>query len=178
MTRKDVISLMGVLQTAYPSFYAKQDDDEIQAAISLWAEMFADDDAALVGAATKALIATRVEGYPPTIGAVKEKMHELKCADEMTEDEAWAMVLKALKNSLYSSLAEFRELPKDVQRIVHAPEQLRDWALMDSETVNSVVASNFKHSYRVQAKRIKDMAMLPADVRAAINGMTRGLISD
>lgn len=170
MDRNDVIALMAVLKTAYPSYYKQVSRDEALAAINLWSEMFADDDPAIVSAATKALIASRTEGFPPTIGAVKAKMHDIANPDVMTEDEAWRIIAKALRNGgLYNSREEFDKLPAELRKIVHDPMQLKEWAMMDEETVQSVVASNFRRSYRVSVARKKELDMLPQDVRAAIS---------
>lgn len=169
MNRNDVIALMAVLKTAYPSYYKQVSRDEALAAINLWSEMFADDDPAIVSAATKALIASRTEGFPPTIGAVKAKMHDIANPDVMTEDEAWRIIAKALRNGIYGSREEFDKLPAELRKIVHDPAQLKEWAKMDEETVQSVVVSNFRRSYRVTATRRKELDMLPQDVRAAIS---------
>lgn len=169
MNRNDVIALMAVLKTAYPSYYKQVSRDEALAAINLWSEMFADDDPEIVSAATKALIASRTEGFPPTIGAVKAKMHDIANPDAMTEDEAWRIIAKALRNGIYGSREEFDKLPAELRKIVHDPAQLKEWAKMDEETVQSVVVSNFRRSYRVTATRRKELDMLPQDVRAAIS---------
>lgn len=169
MNRNDVIALMAVLKTAYPSYYKQVSRDEALAAINLWSEMFADDDPAIVSAATKALIASRTEGFPPTIGAVKAKMHDIANPDAMTEDEAWRIIAKALRNGIYGSREEFDKLPAELRKIVHDPAQLKEWAKMDEETVQSVVVSNFRRSYRVTATRRKELDMLPQDVRASIS---------
>jgi len=43
---------------------------------------------------------------------------------------------------------------------VGSPNQLRAWALMDEETVQSVVASNFQRSYKAIAAKQKEQAAL------------------
>lgn len=77
MKREDVIKLMSVLRGAYPQFYRDVGRQEALDTISLWTDMFAEDDAAIVAAAVKALIATDSKGYPPHIGAVKAKIRQL-----------------------------------------------------------------------------------------------------
>ena len=64
----------------------------------------------------------------------------------MTAQEAWNLVARAIRNSGYESRKEYDNLPPDIQRLVGSPEQLRDWAMMDSSTVHSVVASNFQRA--------------------------------
>lgn len=169
MTRDDVIKIMSVLRGAYPHFYRDISKQEAYDTINLWSDMFSNDDASIVAAAVKSLIDGDDKGFPPTIGQVKAKMRLLAGSDELTEAEAWNLVSKAVKNSLYGAVEEFEKLPPAVKRIVGSPSQLRDWASMDSDTLQSVVASNFQRSYKVVATREKEIAALPDDVKKLIN---------
>lgn len=169
MTRDDVIKIMSVLRGAYPHFYRDISKQEAYDTINLWTDMFSRDDASIVTAAVKSLIDGDDKGFPPTIGQVKAKMRLLVGSDELTEAEAWNLVSKAVKNGLYGAVEEFEKLPPAVKRIVGSPSQLRDWASMDSDTLQSVVASNFQRSYKVVATREKEIAALPDDVKKLIN---------
>lgn len=169
MTRDDVIKIMSVLRGAYPHFYRDISKQEAYDTINLWTDMFSRDDASIVSAAVKSLIDGDDKGFPPTIGQVKAKMRLLVGSDELTEAEAWNLVSKAVKNGLYGAVEEFEKLPLAVKRIVGSPSQLRDWASMDSDTLQSVVASNFQRSYKVVATREKEIAALPDDVKKLIN---------
>lgn len=169
MTRDDVIKIMSVLRGAYPHFYRDISKQEAYDTINLWTDIFSNDDASIVAAAVKSLIDGDDKGFPPTIGQVKAKMRLLVGSDELTEAEAWNLVSKAVKNGLYGAVEEFEKLPPAVKRIVGSPSQLRDWASMDSDTLHSVVASNFQRSYKVVATREKEIAALPDDVKKLIN---------
>lgn len=175
MSRQEVLFIMAVLRAAYPSFYRNMSREDAQAAVDLWREMFADDPAPLVGAAVKALIASDEKGYPPHIGAVKAKLRQLTAPVRDTEAEAWSRVLKAVSNSAYSAREEFDALPPPLQALVGSPAQLREWALMDSDTVNSVVASNFQRSYRARAAQREQWDALPGDVKALVSSVVGGL---
>ena len=168
MTRQETGIIMDILATAYPRFYAGPDAPDPEKAVALWAEMFAEDDVAIVAAAVKALIATDDKGFPPHIGAVKAKVRQITQPSGMTPQEAWNLVAKAIRNSAYESREEYDKLPREVQRLVGSPNQLRDWATMDSETVHSVVASNFQRSFTAQQKADNDFKALPRDVQAMI----------
>ena len=171
MTREDVIKIMSVLRGAYPGFYRGISKAEALDTINLWADMFANDDAALVGVAVKCLIETDEKGFPPTIGQVKAKMRMLTSKTGPTESEAWNLVAAAVKNGLYGAAEEFAKLPDVCQRIVGSPSQLRDWAMMDSSALHSVAASNFQRSYRAISEREKEIAKLPEDVKACLGLM-------
>lgn len=165
MTREETIKVLAVLKAAYPAFYRGMKADELNGIVNLWASQFEGDDYKTVGAAVQAHIATDTKGYPPHIGAIKEAIRKITQPDEMSEMEAWGYVASALRNSGYNSVAEFDKLPPVVRRIVGSPSQLREWAMMDSDTVQSVVQSNFMRSYRVRAQSEREYLALPESVR-------------
>ena len=175
MNLVETAKLMAILETAYPMFYAKKTQQEREDAIRLWAEMFADEPGEVVAVAVKALIKSRVSTFPPGIGEITEKIQQIMQPDQMTELEAWGLVLKAVSNSNYNSGEEFKKLPAVVQRLVGSPSQLREWAAMDSETLNSVVASNFQRSYKVRAKNERDFLALPSSVKTFMASIAEGM---
>lgn len=165
MTREETIKVLAVLKAAYPAFYRGMKADELNGIVNLWASQFEGDDYKTVGAAVQAHIATDTKGYPPHIGAIKEAIRKITQPDEMSEMEAWGYVASALRNSGYNSVTEFDKLPPVVRRIVGSPSQLREWAMMDSDTVQSVVQSNFMRSYRARAQHEREYLALPENVR-------------
>lgn len=173
MDRNETMQILTVLKAAYPHSFKGTSKRDANAMIDLWQTMFAADSYEAVNSAVAALISTRKEGFTPTIGEVKERMAFAReqVTGTISEQSAWAMVEKACRNGLYGYQAEFDNLPPDVQRAVGAPEQLKAWAAMDAETVNSVVASNFMRNYRVQKQREKERAMLPPSVLAVLSGV-------
>lgn len=171
MNRQETISVLAILRAAFPSFYRGMGRQDLESIVDLWEDMFRGDEFQLVAGAVKALIATKTKGYPPTIGEVKEYVRRITQPKEMTEQEAWAHISKALRNSLYGSEDEFAKLPPVLQSVVHDPRQLREWAMMDEATVQSVVASNVQRSYRAKAQQARDFDALPEDVKALSRGL-------
>lgn len=171
MTYDETLAIMGVLKAAYPSYYKGMARSDAEKAVELWASMFAEDDPANVAAAVKALIATDTKGFPPHIGAVKEKLRKITSPELMTETEAWNLVYNAIKRGLYNSREEFDKLPQMLQRLVGSHTQLKDWAMMDLDTVQSVVASNLQRSYRARAENERELSLMPPDVRGLIGAV-------
>ena len=171
MTFEETGIIMDILTTAYPRFYSRADSPDMVKTLRLWAEMFASDDVALVAAAVKALIESDEKGFTPHIGAVKAKLRLITGSDDLTEAEAWGIVAKAIRNSAYGAREEFEKFSPIIKRIVGSPSQLREWGMMDSETVHSVVASNFQRSYKAIAQRERELAKLPPDVKAIIGNL-------
>jgi len=178
MSLEETGQLMDILETSYPQFYKNQTDEERAPAVTLWASMFADDPAKVVAAAVKALIVADVKGYPPHIGAVKARIRQLTEPEGMTETEAWGLISKALSNGIYGAKDEFEKLPPVLQKLVGTPNQLKEWALMDSDSVQSVVASNLMRSYRVLEQRERDYMALPRDVKRMLGTITKPMIEE
>ena len=178
MERNEVLQIMAVLRGAYPNFYRSITRQEAESTVSLWQAMFAEDDPAVVAAAVKAIIVSDTREFPPNIGIVKEKMRELTQPKELTEVEAWSLVAKAVRNSIWGSKEEFDKLPEDCKKLVGSPSQLKEWGIMDSDTLHSVVASNFQRSFRVIQKRNREQAKLPSDVKKAIGAYTAPMLGE
>lgn len=191
MTREETLAIMSVLKAAYPNYYREMRRDEAEAIVGLWTEMFKDDPAEVVAVAVKAHIATDKKGFPPHIGAIREAITKIKAPKEMTELEAWGKVLRAINGAsmspnsrrmrngvleeLTSAERNFNALPEVLQRLVGSPSQLSDWAKMDTDVVNSVVASNFQRSYNARAKHERERLALPGDVRQVMDVLSEGM---
>lgn len=165
MTKQDTAKVLAILKAVYPHSFKDMTERDTATLLNLWQRIFAEDDASEVSAAVDALIASRTTGFSPTPGEVKEQLYKLKTVDKFDDISAWALVSKACQNGLYGYKTEFEKLPEAVQKAVGAPEQLKAWAMMDADTVESVVASNFMKNYRAIQQREKDLAMLPPSVK-------------
>ncbi len=175
LTRDDAIIILSTLKAAYPHAYKGLTRRDAEATINLWIRQFADEESTAVAAAVEALISTRTVGYSITPGEVKEQLYSLKSAESLNESDAWALVSRACSNGIYGYREEFAKLPPEVQRAVGAPEQLKAWAMMEADTVESVVASNFMKNYRIMKQREKETAMLPQTVREMLSGVSDSL---
>lgn len=171
MTLPETVKLLAVISEVYPKF---MEGRQIETTATIWQKIFADENYKEVEGAFFAFVSTDEKGFPPPPGALRSLLNKLKQPDgETTEAEAWALVQKAVRNSNYNAEKEFAALPEEIQRCVGSPATLREWAIMDTETFNSVVASNFMRSYKVRAVHVREMQKLPAPVREIF-----GLIGD
>ena len=168
MSIEETLMILAVLKAAYPHAFKGMTRKDGEAMAQLWRRQFENESYSEVDAAVNALISTRTAGYSPTIGEVKEQIQRIRKNNDLDELAAWALVSKACCNGIYGYREEFAKLPPDVQRAVGTPEQLKEWAQMDVETVQSVVASNFQRSYRTTVARRKDFDKLPASVQDVV----------
>jgi hypothetical protein len=168
---------MAIIRVNWTNFYSKQSAGEAENAVNLWATMFADEPADDVLKAVKAIIRTSTSGFPPSIGQVAAKLDELRNPNRMTEQEAWAIVIKAVKRlDPTAPSREFDKLPPAVQAAVGSPDVLYSWAFeMDTTAFNSVAASNFQRSYRAASTREEtSRMMLPGGGLVRIGGGANG----
>ena len=157
MDKQEAYQILTLLQANYPDSFRGMSKEAANVKVNLWADMFSEEPFEAVAAAAKAYIATDTGGFMPTIGKLKDMLHRMQSPQQMTQMEAWGLVAGALRNSVYGADDEFRKLPPAVQR-----------ALMDAETVQSVVASNFQRSFQVCQKREDDYQKLPGAVKSFI----------
>ena len=137
MNRTEFIKIAEVIKTFYP----REGLLPTMESMDLWFEDLKDLDFAAVTIAVKKYALTNK--FPPTVADIREYAVGITESDQANEIHAWNLVYKALRNSINHADEEFARLPPAVQRAVHSPGQLREWAMMDINTVNSVVSSNF-----------------------------------
>lgn len=159
---QETAKALALIQECYPRF---MDGRTPETTVAIWAKMFPNEAYPLVEAAVMAFVATDVKGFPPSIGQVKEKLAQMQAEETLDEAGAWALVATALRNGIYGSAKEYAKLPAGIQRAVGSANQLRDWATMDMETINSVVCSNFMRNYRARAAHTRELQKLPDSVR-------------
>lgn len=90
-----------------------------------------------------------------TTSPVREIKAELPDKEELTADEAWELVEKAIRNShahAHAAAAEFGKLPPLVRKVVGRPEQLWDWYLV-LDKWRDEVESNFREAFRSAMER-------------------------
>lgn len=179
MTKREVGELMTVLQANYPDSFKGQSDEAIGVKVNLWYKILQSYPCTIVNAAAIAFMATDTKGFMPNVGQIVEQIQRMNRNDDRTPDEAWRLVYRAIKNSTYWAAEEFAKLPEDIQRFVGHPDQLREWALMEADVVQSVIASNFQRSFKVRQSNDRDYDKLPPEVKqfsAMISGTTFGYL--
>lgn len=175
MTKKEMAEIIAIMQSNYPDDFRGMSDKAMLGKINLWFMQFRDDDYKEVLAAVMAHIATDTNRFMPPVGVIKAKLVEIRMPDEMTPQEAWELVSRATRNSTYNSGEEFAKLPPVVQRIVGSPMQLKEWAAMDTDTLHSVVSSNFQRSFKVRAAKEREFLALPSAVQQTMTQIASGM---
>ena len=165
MTTEEIRNTLAFLKQAYPGSFRDMTAEDARNTIRLWKTFFENEDANIVSAAVIALIGSRKEGFTPTIGEICEKIREIRSPNTLSEQDAWALVAKACRNGSYGYKEEYEKLPPIVQEVVGAPEQLKAWALVDIDELETVTASNFRKSYRARIQRQEELMRIPESIR-------------
>lgn len=176
MTEKEIRLVLGVMKVAYPPSFKDMQEADRNALVMLWKRQFGEADYKVVSMAVDSIIATDTSDFMPSIGRIKQEIIKLTQPPLLTEQEAWNLVEKACRNGLYNSKKEFDKLPPEVQMLVGSPNQLREWAMMDSDKLKSVVASNFMRSYKVRSKNDRDYLALPQEVRGMLEATSKEMV--
>lgn len=165
MTKAETAKLLAVLQLNYPENFRGKSDAVIDAMVNLWHGVFERDSYQLVQAAVMAYIQTSTDRFMPNVGLIREQIRKLTAPDGMSEAEAWGLVKNALRNGLYGYHEEYAKLPSVVQRCLGSENTIREWAMMETDELDSVVASNFQRSFRAISKSEEEWEKLPPGYR-------------
>jgi hypothetical protein len=166
VNKNDVLKIIAMLEVSYPQHYARLSKEQLNNQIMLWTELLVEDNANLIANAVKAIINGDPSPFPPNIGQIRNKAHEL-IDNSIDPQSAWNVLYKAICNSSYKANEEYEKLPEDIKLSV-SPKMLREWATMDVDELNTVVASNWMRSFKERAKKAKDYQLLPNSIKAAI----------
>lgn len=157
--------------------YPNYKPSNLSETVDVWNMMLNEYDYSQISTALKAYVHSDTSGFAPSIGQLINKLHEVQSPQELNEMEAWLLVGKALRNGTYGAIEEFNKLPPLVQKAVGSPDNLRNWAQTDSESIENVVQSNFMRTYRTVVNRAKEYQKMPKDIQALIKSTNRSSYS-
>lgn len=173
MNREEAKDCLKLIQANYENFRPA----DMTITLNLWAESFKDDPAEVVKDAIWAIIQTSTSDFAPKIGQVRQMMVNRTVPQIMNEAEAWNLVYNALCNSNYHANEEYNKLPEEIRRAVGGPDQLREWAMMDFDSI-TVAESNFKRTYRAIAEKRAEYLRMPQSMQPVIESAPLAKIED
>ena len=90
----------------------------------------------------------------------------------MSSLEAWDLVRKALRNSLYNAAEEFKKLPEAVQRALGSADNLKEMSQLDIGRLETVEQSHFLRQYEGIAQQMGEEQKIPSKVRENMKKIT------
>lgn len=178
MTRSDAAKLMGIIVLAYPNYDKFKDENQVKATVDLWATMFSEDDAGIVGLAVKKHIATNK--WPPSVAELRELMLEMTAPDLIAPDQAWLAVSDFIKlHGEYLYVEERDCLPPLIARAVesigyHNLYEMNCGSCRGSKP--GMARTAFMNLYEQLYERERNRAMTPGYVTQQID-ITAGRLS-
>ncbi len=169
MTRDETKQLLMRISSVYPNWKPQA---ELKYVVETWWEYLSEYSYEEMKIALKAYVSTDTSGFAPSIGQLIGKFHEISKPRELSEMEAWALVRKALRSGAEE---EFDKLPIPVQKAVGGASQIREWSMMDINSVDTVIQSNFMRTYRAVSKQERELSRVPSDVRRLVENAARML---
>lgn len=167
MTEEQVGKLLMTIQAYYPNY--NPPDKKIT--LNAWYIMLAEYSEELVLQALRACIATNTSGFAPDVGQIMSKIQTISQPQELDGMAAWGLVSKALRNGTYGAVEEFNKLPPLVRQAVGMPDNLKNWATSDYQTIETVIQSNFLRTYETVVKRVNEINRMPDDIKSLIKKM-------
>ena len=162
MNRTEVVQVITILAGNYDSI-ANKDKKQKEIMIATWYECLKDLDYKLVEMAVKKTIIT--SPYPPTIHEIRKNVADIINPQKDNVLEAWEEAYKMMSRGTYMTREEFDSHSPIVKKFIGSLEQLKNYAMTDTDVINTVVKGQFMKQYEVLKNREKEINMLPADMR-------------
>ena len=164
MTREETVEIIHIICDCYPNFKP----EDLSRTIDAWQVMLEEYSCEQVAAALKAYITSNTSGFAPSVGEIVAKIQLVSQPQELDGMTAWGLVSKALRNGTYGAVEEFNKLPPLVKQAVGMPDNLKNWATSDYQTIETVIQSNFLRTYEVVVKRETEISRMPDNIKSLI----------
>lgn len=164
MTREETVEIIHIICDCYPNFKP----EDLSRTIDAWQVMLEEYSCEQVAVALKAYITSNTSGFAPSVGEIVAKIQLVSQSQELDGMAAWGLVSKALRNGTYGAVEEFNKLPPLVKQAVGMPDNLKNWATSDYQTIETVIQSNFLRTYEVIVKRETEISRMPDNIKSLI----------
>ena len=174
MTRQEFGSIVAVLRNAYLDKDFLSDNESAE----VWYGFLKDLDFGEVKIAVAKLVSENK--WMPTIAEI---MSQVKLLNETVYDsdgdnELWDLIVKASKNSTYGAVEEFNKLPIECQKFLGSATSLKDFGLIDPNTLQTVVKGQFLKTIPAIRKHTEYNNGLPLEVKLAIEESKQRMLAE
>lgn len=167
MNKQETIQVITLLAGNYDSI-AKKDKTQKELMIHTWQACLGDLDYQLVLQGVKKAI---IESpYPPTVHEIRKNVVEMiKPTTAKSAIEAWNEAHTMICNGIYMTQEQFELASPEVQQFFGNVKQVKELALCDPHTTNTVVKGQFLKQYDIIIEREKQQKLLPASMKELVN---------
>lgn len=164
MTREETVKIIRIMCDCYPNYKP----NNLSETVDVWNMMLENYSYEQVSVALKAYISSDTSRFAPSIGQLIGKIQTISQPQELDGMAAWGLVSKALRNGTYGAVEEFNKLPPLVKQAVGMPDNLKNWATSDYQTIETVIQSNFLRTYETVVKRANEINRMPDNIKSLI----------
>lgn len=164
MTREETVKIIRIICDCYPNFKP----NNLSETVDVWQMMLDEYSYNQVSIALKAYVTSNTSGFAPGVGDIVAKIQTISQPQELDGLTAWGLVSKALRNGTYGAVEEFNKLPPLVRQAVGMPDNLKNWATSDYQTIETVIQSNFLRTYETVVKRANEINRMPDNIKSLI----------
>lgn len=164
MTREETVKIIRIMSDCYPNYKP----NNLSETVDVWQMMLDEYSYNQVSIALKAYVTSDTSGFAPSVGEIVAKIQLVSQPQELDGMAAWGLVSKALRNGTYGAVEEFNKLPPLVRQVVGIPDNLKNWATSDYQTIETVIQSNFLRTYETVVKRANEINRMPDNIKSLI----------
>lgn len=164
MTREETVKIIRIMSDCYPNYKP----NNLSETVDVWQMMLDEYSYNQVSIALKAYVTSDTSGFAPSVGEIVAKIQLVSQPQELDGMAAWGLVSKALRNGTYGAVEEFNKLPPLVRQAVGMPDNLKNWATSDYQTIETVIQSNFLRTYETVVKRANEINRMPDNIKSLI----------
>ena len=149
---------------------ANKSQQQRELMLNTWYECLGDLDYKIVLQAVKKTI---IESpYPPTIHEIRKNAVEMiNPTTKRTAIEAWNEAIGMISNGIYMTEEQFNTASPEVKKFFGNVRQVKELAMLDSDTVNTVTKGQFLKQYEILVQRDREEKMLPEPMKEMITGL-------
>ena len=148
--------------------YPNYKPNNLSETVDVWNMMLEEYSYSQISMALKTYVHSDTSGFAPSIGQLIGKIQTISQPQELDGMAAWGLVSKALRNGTYGAVEEFNKLPPLVKQAVGMPDNLKNWATSDNQTIETVIQSNFLRTYETVVKRANEINRMPDNIKSLI----------
>lgn len=148
--------------------YPNYKPNNLSETVDVWQMMLDEYSYNQVSIALKAYVTSDTSRFAPSVGEIVAKIQLISQPQELDGMAAWGLVSKALRNGTYGAVEEFNKLPPLVRQAVGMPDNLKNWATSDYQTIETVIQSNFLRTYETIVKRANEINRMPDNIKSLI----------
>lgn len=157
MTERETAKIIALLREYYRDTVSTTETAKVKA----WHMLLCDYEYADAQRAVLDLAYSYKNDFMPTPARLIETIRSAKAADSLSAQEAWNLVSKAVsRTDWFNPSKQFDALPPEVQRAIGNANMLKEWGMVDVDTFNTVIYSNFLKAFNAQRERDRTRELL------------------